>query len=163
MTNTARLEFLKSEIETKKREFKKHSDAHKSMHRWFRAISFSLTALLSILAGWALYDPELTIKLDISILIISALASAIATYEGLRQPDVLWTHERGIFFEISDLERELNFESINGEISEEKLYRYLRRFQEILSNSCEKWSSQIVNQRNGNSESDRGGTENSAI
>ena len=138
-----KLEFLLDEIDAKILLFKNDSDKHKCMHRRFRYVAFTVTAILSILAGLALYLPDYHSPLNVCILLLSAVAGALTSLEGIRKPEELWIHERTTYYTLSDLKREIEFES-KGDIDDALLGRFFSRFQQLLSNSGEKWSSGIV-------------------
>ncbi len=78
------------------------------------------------------------------ILVVSAVAGVLASLEGLRKADELWIHERTIFYTLSDLKREMEFELKAGDMAPATLENFFIRLQTILVNSGDKWSSGIV-------------------
>lgn len=140
-------QFLLDELDSKIEDFRKDSNKHKNLYRGLRYSAFALTAILSILSGMALYYPEFSTLFNISILAISASAGFISSLEGIRKADELWIHERTIFYELSDVKRELEYELKGNKNREKILDEAFYRFQKILNNSGEKWSSGIVRGR----------------
>lgn len=138
-----KLDVLLKDLDEKIEMFRQQSDRHKRMHRYFRVGAFTFTALSSFLAGAALYAPEYQTTLNITLLAISALSGAVASIESMRKPDELWIHERTFYYSLSDLKRELTFESADGLCATE-VDRFFKRFQTILENSGNKWSSDIA-------------------
>lgn len=137
-------QFLLDELDRKIEMFQDASQKHKTMHRRLRYGGFSLTALLSVLSGLALYYPVYSANLNIMILVVSAVAGVLASLEGLRKADELWIHERTIFYTLSDLKREMEFELKAGDMAPATLENFFIRLQTILVNSGDKWSSGIV-------------------
>lgn len=137
-------QILKGELNSKINAFKDDSKEHKKLHRQLRYTAFIFTGILSILSGLALYFPDDAKTINIIILAISATSGVLASIEGLRKADELWIHERTTYYTLCDLKRELEFE-LHGNVDKEKtLDKYFDRFQKILTNSGEKWSSGIV-------------------
>jgi len=138
-------QFLLKELDKKIKVFKDESTKHKDIHRQFRVAAYIFTGVLSVLAGLALYLPDQhTSLINISILLISASAAACNSWEGLRKSDELWIHERTIFYTLTDLKRELEFDLQGSGAGEDVLKKAFIRFQAILSNSGDKWSGDIV-------------------
>ena len=135
-----REKFVSDEIEKKITDFKRDSDKHKNLHRSLRYGSFFLTAMLSILSGMALYYPEYSTTFNATILALGAIAGFVASFEGIRKADELWIHERTIFYELSDLQRELQYRLLSRENNDDVLDDIFSRLQTILTNSGEKWS-----------------------
>jgi Protein of unknown function (DUF4231) len=147
--------YLSEQLKGKISFFDNHSNKHKKLHRKFRHAAFIFTGISSILAGLALYMPEYSSLLNISILFVSAMTGVVSSFEGIRKADELWTHERVIYYKLSDLKRELEYEQYGeGKISEQKLDEFFSKFQDILAASGEKWSANIVQPNNNKNESD---------
>ncbi len=141
--NEVKLKILLEELTSKISMFRQQSDRHKRMHRYFRFAAFSFTALSTFLAGAALYAPQLQTTFNITLLAVSAISGAVASIEGIRKPDELWIHERTFYYALSDLKREILFDSADG-VAEGDLTRFFKRFQAILEHSGNKWSSDIA-------------------
>ncbi len=140
-------QFLVDELDMKIEDFKKGSNTHKDMHRRFRYVAFIFTGVLSILAGLALYLPEYSSTVNILILLISACAGVITSLEGLRKADELWIHERTTYYTLCDLKRELEYNSKSENIKEDIVDDLFLKFQQVLTNAGDKWSSGIVQGR----------------
>ncbi|SEQ08087.1 Protein of unknown function [Amphritea atlantica] len=137
-------QFVLDELDKKIEMFRRNSSEHKLLHRRLRYGSFGLTAVLSVLSGLALYLPEVAPMLNIAILAFSGIAGILASLEGLRKADELWIHERTIYYSLCDLRRELMFQIKSDTLDSEQLDAFFNRFQTVLTNSGEKWSSGIV-------------------
>ena len=139
-----KIEYLVQELENKIKVFKEHSTKHKNIYRVARYFIYLLTASLSILAGLALYYPQSSALINISILILSAVVGLLTSYESLRKADALWVHERTIQYQLTDLKRELLFESAGSNLEPPVLRQYFDKLQVILGNSGKTWSDDII-------------------
>jgi hypothetical protein len=101
------------------------------------------SALASLLAGLALYLPQLQTTFNVAILTIGAVSSLVASIEGIRKPDELWIHERHTFHLLNDLKRELEYHNAD-EINNEQVDKLFAQLQTILVNAGEKWSADIA-------------------
>ncbi len=135
MTQT---EFLMKELDQKINIFKASSERHKKLHRSLRVLTYLLTGLSGMLAGLQLLHPSWT-QIGFYILTTSCLLGITASYEGIRKPAELWIHERKIFNKLSDLRRELEFQSLDLK-SSFKIDGYLNKMQAILSSSEKSWN-----------------------
>lgn len=140
----AQQQFVLDELDRKIEMFRRNSSEHKALHRRLRYGAFALTAVLSVLSGLALYLPEKAPALNIAILACSGIAGILASLEGLRKADELWIHERTTYYPLCDLRRELMFQIKSDTLDSEQLDAFFNRFQTVLTNSGEKWSSGIV-------------------
>jgi len=141
---TSKIKYLSAEIQRKIDDFSKHSNKHKNIYRVVRYLIYLLTASLSILAGLALYYPQSSALINISILILSAVVGLLTSYESLRKADALWVHERTIQYQLTDLKRELLFESAGSNLEPPVIRQYFDKLQVILGNSGKTWSDDII-------------------
>jgi len=139
-----KIDYLVQELEAKINVFKKHSTKHKNIYRAVRYLIYLLTASLSILAGLALYYPQSSALINISILVLSAVVGLLTSYESLRKADALWVHERTIQYQLTDLKRELLFESAGSKLEPPVIRQYFDKLQAILGNSGTTWSDDII-------------------
>lgn len=145
MTNADKQEtFLLDQINQKIKDFQKDSAKHKNLHRAFRYGAFAFTAILSVLSGLALYYPSASQLINIAILVISATAGFVASWEGTRKADELWIHERTTLYALIDLKREWEFTILGENNKKEKRGEIFHKLQTLLNQSGEKWSSGIV-------------------
>ncbi|WP_417225313.1 SLATT domain-containing protein [Amphritea sp.] len=142
-------QFLVDELDKKIEMFRDNSQSHKALHRRLRYGSFGLTAMLSLLSGLALYLPAYATHLNVAILVFSGTAGILASLEGLRKADELWIHERTTYYTLCDLRRELMFQIKSQTLKASELEVFFDRLQKVLNNSAEKWSSGIVQGRQG--------------
>ena len=80
--------------------------------------------------------------LNLAVVFATAIAGIATSIEGLRKPSELWIHERNIFYALTDLEREMNYEaSESGGLKNAD--DYFNRLQYILTTSTENWSRKV--------------------
>ena len=125
--------YLKELIST----FRQDSRRHKKLHRSLRVTAFLLTGLATVFSSMALTFAQFQNWLNILIVIVTAAASFITAYEGLRKPAELWIHERLLLHQLHDLLRKVDYEA--GEI-EENIDEDFNELQKILAGSQQKWA-----------------------
>jgi hypothetical protein len=119
--------------------FKDESVKHKKMYRSLRYTSFILTGVATILASTALIFEDMQVALNITIVLVTSVTGVLASIEGLRKPAELWINERNIQYALTDLLREIEYETDNtGSLENPDVY--FDRMQQILGTSKEKWS-----------------------
>ncbi len=131
-------EWLLQQLKEKIDVFEKNSKQHKSLYRQFRYSVFVLTALSSVLSAIALRLPGWNATISLIIVFVSATVGIITSIEGIRKPAELWIHERGTYFALMDLRREVEFK-LDENSSPDLICRYFRRMQEVLEAAGEKW------------------------
>lgn len=131
-------EFLLQQLKEKIDVFEKDSKQHKNLYRQFRYSVFLLTALSSVLSAIALRLPGWNATISLIIVFVSATVGIITSIEGIRKPAELWIHERGTYFTLMDLQREVKFK-LDENSSPDLISEYFRRLQEVLETSGEKW------------------------
>ena len=136
-------EHLMTEIETQIGRFDKESTKHKRMYRAFRYTIFLLTGTATVLAGVSLAHPQMQPLYGVLIVITTALAAFVTSVDGVRKPNELWIHERTTLYQLKDLKRELEFQSVVDKDAV-KVADYFNRLQNLLDASGKKWSGQIV-------------------
>lgn len=138
----AKLDNLIAQLQEQIDNFDKESEKHKKLYRRLRYSVFLLAAASTFLASLSLPFPDLTKPLNLTIVFVSAAVGVFSSIEGLRKPAELWIHERGIYYALKDLLREVQYYDSNG-FSDEQLDRYFSRMQAILGASVEKWGQQV--------------------
>ena len=138
-------EFLIDQLKEKINFLDKDSKRHKSMHRRLRYALFFLTALSSVLAGYALYqnkaDKNAGDQIALAIVVTTALSSLVTAIEGLRKPAELWIHERKICYALVDLKREIEYGTLNED--NENLDKQFGKLQGILELSAKDWTVKV--------------------
>lgn len=139
-------EKLLNELKYQIKRFEIESTKHKKMYRCLRYSAFGLTGLATVLASSALQFDEIQVYLNIAIVIVTAIAGTLASYEGLRKPSELWINERNVLYALKDLRREVEYEAgETGTLKEPDLY--FNRLQQILGVSKEKWTNLVSHQK----------------
>jgi hypothetical protein len=135
-------ELLRKEIVEKISHFKKESKRHKRIYRSLRYVAFGLTGGSTVLAGGALYFKAYQEWLNLAVVFATAMAAITSSIEGLRKPSELWVHERGVYYALIDLEREINYEASEpGGLK--GVDDYFKRLQMILTSSKEEWARKV--------------------
>lgn len=131
--------YLIEQLDEKISYFKNASEVHKSMYRNLRYSMFILTGLSAALAGTAIKYPEFNSAISLAIVFMSAAIGIVTSIEGLRKPAELWIHERTTYYALTDLKREIEFNTDESGLPE-VIERYFFTMQEILEASGEKWN-----------------------
>lgn len=131
-------DWLLQQLQEKIDVFEKDSKEHKRLYRQLRYSVFVLTALSSVLSAVALKLPDWNATISLIIVFVSATIGIITSIEGIRKPAELWIHERGTYFTLMDLRREVEFK-LDENCSPDLICNYFRRMQEVLETSGEKW------------------------
>lgn len=136
-------EHLMTEIDEQIGRFDKESTKHKHMYRRFRYAIFLLTGTATVLAGVSLAHAQMQPLYGVLIVITTALAAFVTSVDGVRKPNELWIHERTTLYQLKDLKRELEFQSVVDKDAV-KVADFFNRLQNLLEASGKKWSGQIV-------------------
>lgn len=131
-------EYLLQQLKEKIDVFEIDSKEHKRLYSQLRYSVFALTALSSALSAVALKLPGWNATISLIIVFVSATVGIITSIEGIRKPAELWIHERGTYFTLMDLKREVEFE-LDENSPPDSISEYFRRMQEVLEASGEKW------------------------
>ncbi|OQZ02932.1 MAG: hypothetical protein B6D34_08730 [Candidatus Brocadia sp. UTAMX1] len=135
-------ESLRTELKKQVERFRKESNRHKRIYRTLRYITFGLTGFSTFVASAALSFKGQQEWLNLAVVFATAIAGIATSIEGLRKPSELWIHERNIFYALTDLEREMNYEaSESGGLKNAD--DYFNRLQYILTTSTENWSRKV--------------------
>lgn len=130
--------------------FEDESEKHKKMYRRLRYSSFILTGVATILASTALILEDFQMGLNITIVLVTSVTGVLTSIEGLRKPAELWINERNIQYALTDLLREVEYETDSaGSLEDPDVY--FERMQQILGASKEKWSEIVRVRKDGKS------------
>ena len=132
-------QYLLDQLSENISKFKNASNEHKRLYRYLRYAMFFLTGLSAVLAGASIKYPELNSTISLIIVFISAAIGIVTSIEGLRKPAELWIHERTLYYALTDLKREVEFNT-NESTLPGLIEKYFSTMQEILKSSGEKWN-----------------------
>lgn len=136
-------ELLAHEVQRLDRE----STRHKRLHRRCQTALIGLTACTTVVAGAGLVVPAAASGVaQFVVLCLTATGSAVAAWSAMRRTRELWEHERGIYYELLDVQRALSFQAACGPLSERDLQRFFTRIAAALRSSGPRWAQILAGQ-----------------
>lgn len=137
---------LNEEVE----RFKTESTRHKALHRRCQTVIIALTAFTTIVAGAGLVLPKSAAPAaQFSVVCLTAASTAVAAWAAMRHTRELWEHERGIYYELLDLKRELSFQEACGTLKECDVQQFFARTAAALQTSARGWAQILKTQAAG--------------
>jgi hypothetical protein len=133
---SSRYDRLVAAIEDAIRAFNDEATLHKHLHRGLRILGFTLTGLATILAAAGMIADWPAPKLQFLIVVVTAVATALNAYEGLRNPSELWVNERKTCHALRDLLREVKY---RGAMPVADADACFDRLQLIIQSSGDRW------------------------
>lgn len=132
---------LRDLLKTDKDRFDSESKKHKHLHRNCAVSAIALTGATTVVASLGLIlDESLGRTLQFVIVVLTSTTTAAAAWAEMRRARELWQHEREVYYALVDIERELEFRSAVGALTETDLNEYFRRMAAVLGSSSEKWA-----------------------
>jgi hypothetical protein len=151
---------LSESLEADIARLERESSKHKRLYRGCQTAVIALTSTTTVVAGAGLVLPASSGRaIQFTVLCLTALSTAIAAWAEMRHARELWQHERGVYYALIDIRRELQFEAARGKLGKHQLDGFFGRITAVLGSSSAQWQA-IQRKRDGEAEapSARGGS-----
>jgi len=129
-------ELLAADIE----RFDTESTKHKTIHRRGELVVIVTTALTTVIAGLGLVVSGRENQIQYTVLVLSALSTAVTSWAASRRARDLWQHEREVYYALKDILRELDFREAAAALDLHKIQELFDRSASVLGSSTAKWS-----------------------
>jgi hypothetical protein len=118
----------------------RESDRHKRLYRGCQTSIIALTSITTVVAGTGLILPVSSGRaIQFAVLCLTALSTAIAAWAEMRHTRELWQHERGVYYALIDIRREMEFDAAKGKLGQHELDGFYDRIAAVLSSSSQQW------------------------
>lgn len=135
-------EHLLKSLEDDLRRLHKDSKSHKRLYRRVQTFVIVLTGATTVVAGAGAILPYLRDDyVQFAVLALSATTAAVTAWLEMRRARELWQHEREMYYQLYDIQREIKFYSAQRELTPEEEKEYFERISSILGASMSRWLS----------------------